>query len=47
MISDNFIAVRKDSYVVYSVDLTESENKNDLQNQCISMQTNENQWESL
>ena len=36
------IAVCKDSYVVYSVDLTEWEN-DDSQNQCVSMWINMNQ----
>ena len=41
------IAVCKDSYVVYSVDLTEWENDNDSQNQCISMRINENHYKYI
>ena len=39
----SIIAVCKDSYVVYSVDLTEWENDNDSQDQCVSMRINDSQ----
>ena len=43
----HLVAVCKDSYVVYSVDLTEWDNDNDSQNQCISMQINENHYKYI
>ena len=33
--------------MVYSVDLTEWENDNDLQNQCVSMRINENHYKYI
>ena len=41
------VVVCKDSYVVYSVDLTEWENENDSQNQCVSMRINENHYKYI
>ena len=43
----HLIAVCKDSCVVYSVDLTEWENDNDSQNQCVSMRIYENHYKYI